>query len=192
VTSSGRGTPAVARLLDGMAAFEKAVTAAAFAVLVVVIFGDVVWRWTTGSGIFWAREVGVYANIVLTILGIGIASAQGAHLRPRFLDRVFPQDWDGALTRIQEALTAVAFAGLAWVAAQVVAETVRLDDRSVVLRWLVWPVQTVLPLAFGLGALRHALFAIWPEHRPGERGEVDLEIIASERPGGSTSHGAHQ
>lgn len=186
MTAPGLPRPGVARLLSGLAAFERALTAAAFAVLAAVIFADVVWRWTTGSGIFWAREVGVYANIVLTIMGIGIASAEGAHLRPRFLDRLFPSSWDGTLTRVQETLTAVAFASLAAVATQVVIETIRLEDRSIVLRWLVWPVQTVLPLAFAIGALRHGLYAIWPGHRPVERGEVDLDAVL---PGAASTAG---
>jgi TRAP-type C4-dicarboxylate transport system permease small subunit len=177
LSAAGVPQPGVARLLRGLAEFERALTAGAFAVLAAVIFADVVWRRTTGSGIFWAREVGVYANIVLTIIGIGVASAEGAHLRPRFLDRVFPASWDGALTRTQETLTAVAFAALAVIATQVVVETVRLEDRSVVLRWLVWPVQTVLPLAFAIGALRHGLYAIWPGQRPFERGEADFDVV---------------
>jgi C4-dicarboxylate transporter, DctQ subunit len=153
---------------------EVGLTSTAFAVLVVVIFADVVWRWTTGSGIFWAREVGVFANIVLTIIGIGIASSDGTHLRPRFFDRVFPASWDGALTRIQEWLTAVGFAALAWVAVGVVQETRALEDRTIVLRWLVWPVQLVLPVAFGLGAVRHGIFALVPALRPAEKGEAEL------------------
>jgi TRAP-type C4-dicarboxylate transport system permease small subunit len=175
--SPGAGSPPDRPLQRALALIRKGeviLTSAAFAVLVVVIFADVVWRWTTGSGIFWAREVGVFANIVLTIIGIGIASADGTHLRPRFFDRVFPASWDGALTRIQEWLTAAGFAALAWVAVGVVQETMALEDRTIVLRWLVWPVQLVLPVAFGLGAVRHAVFALLPALRPAERGEADL------------------
>jgi TRAP-type C4-dicarboxylate transport system permease small subunit len=180
VTSTdGSGASALlARVLAVIRAGEVALTSAAFAVLVAVIFADVLWRWTTGSGIFWAREVGVFANIVLTIIGIGIASADGTHLRPRFFDRVFPAHWDPALTRIQEVLTATGFAALAWIAAGVVQETMALQDRSIVLRWLVWPVQLVLPVAFALGALRHGIYALVPVLRPAERGEADVEVPA--------------
>lgn len=164
----------LARVLAAIRAGEVAVTSAAFVILVIVIFADVVWRWTTGSGIFWARELGVFANIVLTILGIGIASSDGTHLRPRFFDRVFPERWEGVMTRIQELLTALGFALLAWVAVGVVLETRELEERSIVLRWLVWPVQLVLPLAFTLGTVRHLIFALVPALRPVERGEVDV------------------
>lgn len=167
-----------ARLLAALRVFEVALTSAAFAVLVAVVFADVAWRWISGSGLIWAREVGVFANIVLTILGIGIASADGTHLRPRFFDRIFPAAWDGALTRLQELLTALGFAVLAWIAIAVVHETWQLEDRSIVLRWLVWPVQLVLPLAFVLGTLRHGIFAAFPPLRPMDRDETTVEVPA--------------
>lgn len=176
---SSSGAPAgLARLLAALRAAEVTITCAAFAVLVAVIFADVVWRWTTGSGIIWAREIGVFANIVLTIIGIGVASADGTHLRPRFFDRIFPASWDSALTRLQEALTALGFAALAWIAIQVVRETVQLDDRSIVLRWVIWPVQASLPIAFLLGALRHGIYASFPALRPMERDESTVEVPA--------------
>ncbi|MCP5360413.1 MAG: TRAP transporter small permease [Steroidobacteraceae bacterium] len=167
-----------ARLLAALRVCEVALTSAAFAVLVTVVFADVAWRWLSGSGLIWAREVGVFANIVLTILGIGIASADGTHLRPRFFDRIFPAAWDGALTRLQELLTALGFAVLAWIAIAVVHETWQLEDRSIVLRWLVWPVQLVLPLAFVLGTLRHGIFAAFPPLRPMDRDETTVEVPA--------------
>lgn len=174
----GPAPAALARLLGALRAGEVAVTCAAFAVLVAVIFADVVWRWTTGSGIIWAREIGVFANIVLTIIGIGVASADGTHLRPRFFDKVFPASWDGAMTRVQELLTALGFAALAWIAIGVVHETVALDDRSIVLRWVIWPVQVSLPVAFALGALRHGIYAAFPSLRPMERDESTVEVPA--------------
>jgi C4-dicarboxylate transporter, DctQ subunit len=165
-----------AATLRAMSGCERYVTFGAFAVLIIVVFADVVWRWTTGSGIFWARELGVFANIALTILGIGVASAEGAHLRPRFLDHWVPPRHERTITRVQEALTALAFAGLAWIAWQVVAETRELDDRSIVLRWAIWPIQAVLPVAFAFGAVRHGLFAVFPDLRPVERGEADVDL----------------
>ena len=153
---------------------EVFVTTAAFLVLIAVIFGDVVMRRVTGSGIVWAREVGVFANIVLTIIGIGLASADGTHLRPRVFDRLLPRSWDPFMTRLQEGLTAVGFGILAWIAFNVVQETIALDDRSIVLRWMVWPVQACLPLAFAAGCLRHGIYALNPALRPQERGEGDV------------------
>lgn len=173
--SSAGGPPSgLASLLAGLRQAELVITTSAFVVLAVVIFADVVMRRVTGSGLVWAREVGVLANVVLTIIGIGLASADGTHLRPRLLDHIFPASWDAGMTRVQELLTALAFAALAWIAMTVVLETVELDDRSVVLRWVLWPVQACLPLAFAVAALRHGVYAWRISLRPRERGEGDV------------------
>jgi TRAP-type C4-dicarboxylate transport system permease small subunit len=178
-------TNALRNALRGVERTEVAITASAFAVMIVVIFADVVVRRVTGSGLVWAREVGVFANIVLSVVGIGIASAHGAHLRPRFVDSWVPASWDPVMRRVQELLTAFAFAILTWLSWQVVSETRELEESSTVLRWLVWPIQLCLPLAFGLAVLRHMLFALVPALRPREETEVDLvkDIVAApERP----------
>lgn len=163
----------VTRLLDAVRRVELAVTFAAFVTLAVVIFADVVVREVSGTGITWAREVGVYANVVVTLIGIGLASDAGAHLRPRFADRWLPASWEPVLVRLGEALTAAFCLAFAWIALRVVLETRELDERSVVLRAAVWPVQSVLPLAFVLCSLRHAAYARWPSLAPAPRGEGD-------------------
>ena len=161
-------------LLAALRRAEVTLTTAAFVVLIFVIFGDVLARRITGSGIVWAREVGVLANIVLTIIGIGLASADGTHLRPKFFDRLLPASWEPAMVRVQEGLTALACGVLAWIAFAVVQETISLDDRTIVLRWVLWPVQAVLPVAFGVACLRHGIYAVSPQLRPQERGEGDI------------------
>ncbi len=161
----------VIRLLETVRRVELVVTFAAFATLAAVIFADVVVRELSGTGLTWAREVGVYANVVVTLIGIGLASDAGAHLRPRFTDRWLPAAWDPALARIGEAITAAFCMAFAWIALHVVLETRDLDERSVVLRLAIWPVQAVLPLAFVLCALRHAVYARWPALAPAPRDE---------------------
>lgn len=165
----------VAALLRAVFVFETTVLVAAFAILIGVTFADVISRRITGSGILWSRDVGIYANVWLSMIGIGIASAQGSHLRPRFLDRAIRPVWEPGMQRLQELLTAVGFVVLAWIAWQVVAETRELDDRNMVLRWPVWLLQLCMPVAFGFAASKHLAFAAYPSLRPGERDEVTVQ-----------------
>ena len=165
--------PIVERVLGRLRLAELGVTFAAFAVLASVVFADVLMREFTGSGLSWARQIGVYANVVVTIVGIGLASSGGSHLRPRFADGWLPAAWNPMLVRVGEWLTAIFCLGFSWVALRVVLETHALDERSVVLRLIVWPFQSVLPLAFLIAAARHAAYGTWPGLRPAERGEGD-------------------
>jgi TRAP-type C4-dicarboxylate transport system permease small subunit len=158
-----------AAFLAGVGRAERAVTFAAFAALVAVLFADVLSRELTGSGLVWARQAGVWANLVLTMVGIGVASATGAHLRPRFADTWLPAAWDAQLERLGEALMAAFCLAFAAIAAIAVAETHALAERAAMPDWPVWPFQAVIPAVFVVGAIRHALYAAWPGLRPAVR-----------------------
>jgi TRAP-type C4-dicarboxylate transport system permease small subunit len=168
----GKGEETARRLLRLIAGGERVITFAAFLVMIAVVFADVVNREITGTGLHWARQAGVYAHIFVVMFGIGIASAEGAHLRPRFADRWLPRGWDPLLERLQELLMALFCLGFALVAASVVVETYELQERAVVLRNLVWPFQLIVPMVFLVAAVRHGLFAAFPQLRPAEIGAV--------------------
>ena len=148
---------------------ERWISCIAFAVLITVIFADVVSRELTGSGMHWARQVGVYANIFIVMAGFGLASASGDHLRPRFADGWLPAHWNAGLVRVQEVVMALFCLAFAAVAVQVVGETYSMQERSVVLRVVVWPFQAVIPVAFAVAAVRHALYALRPQLRPSDK-----------------------
>lgn len=147
---------------------ERLITFAAFVVMVAVVFADVAAREITGTGLHWARQAGVYANLVVVMFGIGLASAEAAHLRPRFADAWLPRAWDPWLNRIREWLMALFCLAFAVVAAGVVGDSYAMGERSAVLRLVVWPVQLVIPVAFSLAALRHGLFGLYPSLQPRE------------------------
>ena len=104
--------------------------------------------------------------MVVSLLGIGLASASGSHLRPRFADRWLPRHWEPVIVRLQALLSALAFLLFAALATQLVAESIDLQERSSVLQTLVWPVQSLLPLAFAIAFVRHLLFALYPQLQP--------------------------
>lgn len=148
---------------------EKWISFVAFAFLITVIFADVVSRELTGSGMHWARQVGVYANIFIVMAGFGLASASGQHLRPRFADGWLPARWNAVLGGLQEAVMALFCLVFAVVAFQVVTDTYIMQERSVVLRVVVWPFQAVIPAAFALAAVRHSIYALHPKLRPANK-----------------------
>ncbi|MCC5861337.1 MAG: TRAP transporter small permease [Gammaproteobacteria bacterium] len=158
--------PSIGRLLEGLRVSERVITFLAFCVLVLIVFADVAFREITGSGLHWARQVGVYANIFVVMLGFGLASSEAAHLRPRFADSWIPARFERFMPHVQEGVMALFCLVVSAVAVAVVIETFQLQERSVVLRLLVWPVQAVIPLAFLIAAVRHGCYAIWPTLAP--------------------------
>jgi len=159
---------------------ERAITFAAFLVLITVVFADVLSREMTGTGLHWARQAGVYANIFVVMFGIGVASAHGAHLRPRFADGWLPARWGPALERIQDGLMALFCFGFAIVAVGVVMQSYELAERSVVLRIVVWPFQAVIPVVFLIAMVRHGSYACFPALRPADSA-ADGSHVTGER-----------
>ena len=154
------------RLLAGLLKLERWVALIAFAVMATVVMVDVASREFTGTGISGAPRVAVYAMIVTALISFGLASGTGRHLRPKFVDRYQPKAWEGWLTRAQEGIMAAFCLTVAIVAVDVVRETYALAEMSRMLRIAIWPMQTVIPIAFFIGAVRHGLYALYPEIRP--------------------------
>ncbi len=160
----------VTAVLRGLLQVERIIAIAAFGVLVLVLFGDVLSRELSGSGLHWSAEAGVYANVFLVLAGFGMATAQGSHLRPRFADGWLPQAWEPGLQRLGFLLTAVFCACLCAYSIQLVLETLALGERSLRLGWPVALIQLVLPLAFFAGALRNSLYTVYPGLNPASEG----------------------
>lgn len=157
-----------AKILNRVGAAERVLSFAAFMVLIAVIFADVVSREVAGTGLHWARQAGVYANLFVVMFGIGIASAHGAHLRPRFADHWLPARWEPGLIRVKEGFMAVFCLGFAALAALVVMDSYAFGERSVVLRIAIWPFQAIIPLVFLIAAFRHGAYAAFASLRPHE------------------------
>lgn len=170
--STGGLEAGAGHFLQMLARAERLAASLAFLLLVTVVFVDVVNRELTGTGLHWALQVGVYANFFVVMLGIGIASGSGVHLRPQFADRWLPARFEPVLVRLQEALTGLFFLAFAIIGLGVVEETRLLGERAPVLGNLVWPVQALMPAVFLLAGIRHGLYALWPVLRPAPAGAL--------------------
>ena len=168
--ASSRAETTAASLLAVLRRVEEAITLAAFAMLVLVLFADVVSRELTDTGLAWSRQVGVYANLFLTLVGIGLASAGGTHLRPRFADHWLPSAWHSLLDTTREALMAFFFLGALAISVVAIAETRALEEQVPLLGWPVWRFQLVLPAVFLIAIVRHGCYAVFPRLRPAEAG----------------------
>ena len=160
-------------LLQGLLLLERVTTTLAFAVMVSVLGWDILGRELLGGGKIWATPVAVYANVFIAFIGIGIASAGGAHLRPRFMDGLAPRRADALFDRFTDAGFALFALGAAVLCWGVLQESIELQETDPVLQWQIWPFQGFLVLAFAIAVLRHGLYAAWPALRPKAAGGED-------------------
>jgi TRAP-type C4-dicarboxylate transport system permease small subunit len=153
-------------ILARLLILEQLTTTLAFLVMVLVLGADILGRELLGSGKIWATPIAVYANVFISFIGIGIASASGQHLRPKFMDRLAPRQFDAGLDRLTDAGFALFCSGASLLCYRMLQQSIDLQETDPVLQWQVWPFQGFLLAAFALASLRHSIYAVWPVLRP--------------------------
>jgi C4-dicarboxylate transporter DctQ subunit len=156
------------QLLDWLDRWERRLCVAAFSVLALVLFVDVLLRELSGNGVPWATQTGIFANLVVALFGMGLATSAGSHLRPRFADSWLPGAWDAALRRGGNFLSAGLLLFFALIGLQFVLETYRLEESATVLRIPLWPLQLLIPASFISTAVRYTCYAVQPVLAPRE------------------------
>ena len=160
--------------LNRLRIFEQFLCFSAFLIMASALIYDVLKREITGSGAFGAPQLAVIGMIVVSYIGVGLASAAGSHYRPQFTDKLLPAKYDALMDRISEFGFAVFCAFLATVAFNVSMESYDLKDVAPVLRNPIWPVQMTIALGFGFVSLRHFLYGLYPEIKPASGGSAEV------------------
>jgi len=150
------------KFIDAHFRVEALITAVAYAAVAISLLADVVGRELFDSGIWGAPRFAVYAAIVAGFLGMSLASASGAHIRPIVLDFVVPRRYDQAMNRLADCVSALLYFGLAYLSGKFVLETYHNQETAPVLDWPIWPIQLVLPYAFLSSAFRFLVMAAFP------------------------------
>ncbi|MBL8377026.1 MAG: TRAP transporter small permease subunit [Burkholderiales bacterium] len=151
---------------------------ACFAFIAILLLVDVVGReilapllrasgMTVGAlGVQGSQKLSVFALVIGSFLGIGIATATASHLTPRVAFGWVPKSWDAGMNRLADVIAFVALSYVAWVAWTFVMSTKTAGLVVPMLGVKVWPIQLALPIGFASAAGRYLLYAIWPALRP--------------------------
>jgi hypothetical protein len=117
-------------------------------------------------GIFASQKLSVFALVIGSFAGIGIATATGSHLVPRVGFSWVPASWNAAMDRLADVITGLFLLGVAWYGWVYVASSRLTDLRAPVLDWPVWPIQLAIPLGFLSAAIRYFVYAARPDLKP--------------------------
>jgi TRAP-type C4-dicarboxylate transport system permease small subunit len=154
------------------------VAVACFGLIAALLLTDVLGRELVGPvlrllgfdpgpmGLFGSQRVSVYALVVGSFAGIGIATATASHLVPRVGYGWVPAAWEPGMDRLASLLTGLALMAIAWYGWVFVESSRETDLRAPVLDWAVWPIQLAIPLGFASAAGRYFMYAAWPAARP--------------------------
>lgn len=175
VASAPRGA---ARMLAAWHRIECWVAVACFSFIAIILVLDVTGREFLGpglallgidvgpTGIFASQRLSIYALVVGSFAGIGIATATGSHLVPRVGFSWVPKAWSGGMDRLADLVTGLFLLGVVYYGGAFVLSTYTADLRAPVLDWVIWPFQLAIPAGFLSAAGRYFVYALWPALRP--------------------------
>ena len=132
---------AVRRFVENWHKVECWIAVAAFAFIAGILLLDVLGRELLGpivrlfglkmaTGIFASQKMSVFALVIGSFLGIGIATATGSHLVPRVGFGWVPDNWGPFMDRMADVLTGLFLCGVAWYAWEFVMSSRATDLRA--------------------------------------------------------------
>lgn len=178
ITAPAGGPPAVAALLRGWHTAECWLAVACFTFIAAVLMIDVMGREFYGpvmnllgvkvgaTGLFGSQKLAIFALVIGSFAGIGIATATGVHLLPRLGFGWVPKSFGPTMDRIADVVTGLFLLGVAWFGVVFVLASKQSGVLAAVINVSAWPVQAFIPLGFVSAALRYFIFAAWPALRP--------------------------
>lgn len=156
------------RVLAYVFTLESVIAVACYAIVAGLLVVDVALRELVGTSVYGAQRISVYVMIITGFLGLGLAAAQGRHLRPRFADGLIPTGLTRAATRLGDLIMTAVLLGFVWIGVRFVLEAHEFEDMARIIDIPLWYLHLIVPYAFATTALRYALFALYPALRPEE------------------------
>lgn len=137
---------------------EEFVAVGLLAVLGLLLGAQVLMRFAFGLGYGWMEEIVRMLFIWVIFLGAVVAMRTNLHIRVEAGLMLFPARWRPALAWLGDLILFAFCIAMAWYGAQLVASTLEVEFRltSTGLS-MFWP-YLIIPLSFGLQALRLALW----------------------------------
>ena len=165
------------RLVEGWHRVECLIAVAAFGFIAGVLVLDVAGRELLGplyklfgikgaTGVYASQKMSVYALVIASFIGIGIATATASHLVPRVGFGWVPAGWGPAMNRVADVLSGLFMVGVAYYGWVFVSSTMATNLRAQAFDVPVWPFQLAIPLGFLSAAVRYFFYAAWPALRP--------------------------
>ncbi len=170
--------PGVHALLRHWHRLECWVAVLCFSFIAIVLAIDVIGRELYGplmrmvganvgaTGLFGSQKLAVFALVIGSFAGVGVATATGSHLVPRVGFAWVPAHWGPVMNRLADMFTGAFLLGVAWYGVVFVLGSKQSGVLAAVINVSAWPVQLAIPVGFASAALRYFVFALWPAVRP--------------------------
>lgn len=170
---------AYSKFLDKLTKVLKAILIAMLAVMVLIMFYQVIMRYIFSNAKPWAEELTLYISIFMIMLALGIASRNDSHLQVDFLTRMYKPKMRCFMTAFWSIVSIIVMALFAYFSVSLMGHA---TARSVTLPITMAQVYT----AFPIGAVILILYSIEIAARNivGFKNNGELPALPSEQNGG--------
>ena len=149
----------VSRLLRATALVEDAVLVLILAAMVLLAATQIVLRNVFNDAILWAGPMLRVSVLWVGMIGAMVATRSDKQISIDAVSQFLPTQWKARVRVLTDLFTAIVAAVVAWSAFRLV-----LDDRAAGVTAIafvpLWVCEAILPVAFGVIAIRYSLFAI--------------------------------
>jgi len=149
----------VSRLLRATALVEDAVLVLILAAMVLLAATQIILRNVFDDAILWAGPMLRVGVLWVGMIGAMVATRNDKQISIDAVSQFLPMRWKARVRVLTDLFTAVIAAVVAWSAFRLV-----LDDRAAGVTAVafvpLWVCEAILPVAFGVIAIRYSLFAI--------------------------------
>ena len=149
----------VSRLLRATALVEDAVLVLILAAMVLLAATQIILRNVFDGAILWAGPMLRVGVLWVGMIGAMVATRSDKQISIDAVSQFLPMRWKARVRVLTDLFTAVIAAVVAWSAFRLV-----LDDRAAGVTAVafvpLWVCEAILPVAFGVIAIRYSLFAI--------------------------------
>lgn len=175
-------TEIIKKIIGSITIVEKVIGGVAFAILTIFMAMDVFAREITGEGFDWAQKGSIILMIWGGIIGAALTTAKGGHLRPEIADKVWPKFLKPTLAVIEHLIVTAFCLFMFYLSLEHIVENKAMGDIHPVIPDLpLWTIKLVFPYVFVSMAIRHFIFAISPDMRPDDYGEISNALDEFEK-----------
>lgn len=118
------------------------------------------------TGLYGSQKMSVFALVIASYIGIGVATHTASHLVPRVMFKVVPERYNVQMNQLADAISCFLMLAVAYYGFQLVASSKATGLLAPALDIPIWTVQIAIPLGFLSAALRYFLYALYPASRP--------------------------
>lgn len=159
----------MARFMRIFFLIEAGLAGLCYAVVALAMISDVFAREFFNYSIYGVQRAAVLFVIATAYFGLGLATSQNQHLRPRFADGWAPARYQSLVTRLGDLLSAIAFATMGYFSFLMVKANHEWDETIPVILIPLWTVQWIMPYGFFSAAIRFVVFFLRPDLKPLEQ-----------------------